>query len=77
MKIENFTLNASYILNYDRIDEETSTKIIEDAVGNIREWGLKYPDVHHKFSDDPNANYSNPMKYFIGLFDIVDFTSLF
>lgn len=63
-------------LYYDEVDETVSDKVIMDAVNNIRSWGLEYPDVHHSFNDDPNKNYSRPVKSIFSL-DIPDFKYLF
>lgn len=47
--------------DYSKIDEDTSTQILNDAVKNISSWGLEFPEVHHVFSNDPNSNFSRPM----------------
>lgn len=54
-------------INYGTISEEVSDQILNDAVENINSWGLSFPKVYHKYHNDPNDNYSKPVKD-LGLF---------
>lgn len=49
-------------LSYGIIDEEVSNQILNDAVENINSWGLYFPEVHHRYHNNPNDNYSRPAK---------------
>ena len=77
MGMEDFDLGEKKTLIYDKIDEETSTQIINDAVDNINRWGLKYPNATHHFDKNPNNNYSRSMVKFLGLFEIFDIKYIF
>lgn len=63
MGIKGYTLpqNPEKLI-YGTISEEVSDRIIKDAVENINSWGLYFPEVHHKYHNDPNDNYSRPVK---------------
>lgn len=68
MGVKEFDLPAvTQKLSYPTITEEVSTQILSDAADNIRSWGLKFPEVHQKFSNDPNDNYSAPRKKLFSL----------
>ncbi len=71
MGVEDFDLGDRDDISYENLGEETSTAIINDAVVNFRGWGLKYPKVYHKFSNNPNNNYCRPMKNYLGLLDLL------
>lgn len=63
MKIEGYSLPENpKKLVYGTINEEVSNQVLEDAVENINSWGLSFPKVYHHFRNDPNANYSKPIK---------------
>jgi len=72
MGIENIQLAEQKILQYPTVNEEVSTKIINDAIENFHEWGLKFPEVAHFFSNDPNANHSKPFRNFLGIFNLIN-----
>ena len=67
MGIENFELTEQRLLIHTMTDESESTAIIDEAVQNFNEWGLKFPVTFQYFNDDPNNNYSGPAKNFLGL----------
>ena len=73
MGFNDIKLNERKTLVYDKIDEDTSDKIINDAVNNFREWGLIMPDVIHHFDNDPNNSFSLPSIKYLGLFELADF----
>lgn len=77
MGFTNFELKDKKRLVYDEINEEVSTKIINDAVDNMRSWGLEFPGATHQFDKDPNNNYSRSMVKFLGIIEIVDYIFLF
>ena len=77
MGVKDFKLTEKKTLVYEKINEETSDKIVSDAVENIRSWGLKYPDATHHFNKDPNMNFSRSMVKYLGLFEVPDFIYLF
>jgi len=63
MKLKGYTLpDSPEKLVYPELSEDISTEIINDAVKNINGWGLKFPEATHHFSDDPNDNFSFPVK---------------
>lgn len=72
MGIENYNLIDSKKLEYPIIDEEVSTQIINDAINNFHEWGLKFPKCYHKFSNNPNSNYSGNRKNFLGIYNLIE-----
>lgn len=72
MGFKDFKLNDKKVLVYEDINEETSTKIINDAVNNIKEWGFEFPEVIHKYSNDPNNNTSQPIIKFLGIIELPD-----
>lgn len=69
MGFEDVKLTENTVLEHKVIDEKESTVIINEAVKNINEWGLYFPEAYQSFSDDPNSNYSRPFKNVLGLFD--------
>lgn len=77
MGIKNFKLNEEKKLEYPEINEEVSTKIINDAVDNFREWGLKYKNPVQHFKKDPNLNSSRPVVKIFGLFEYPDLIAVF
>ena len=77
MGFENFDLGERKTLAYSEINEDSSTKVINDAVENFRNWGLKYPDATHHFDKDPNNNYSRAMVKYLGLIEFPDFVYVF
>lgn len=72
MGIENYKLPAPKVLTYPEITEDVSSKIINDAIRNFREWGLEFPDAAHFFSNNPNTNNSAPAKNIFGLLTLLD-----
>lgn len=63
MGIEGYSLPSDpQKLTYGTISEAVSDQILNDAVQNINSWGLYFPKVYHKYHDDPNDNYSRPVK---------------
>lgn len=54
-------------LYYGTIDESVSDQILIDARANVNSWGLYFPKIYHKYKNNPNDNYSKPVKDF-GLF---------
>lgn len=72
MGIENIKLPEPKQLTYPTINEEVSTKIIDDAVENFNEWGLEFPKVYHFFNDDPNANYSRNARNVLGIYGLIE-----
>lgn len=76
MGIKDFKLEDKKYLEYPEINEEVSTEIINDAVENIRNWGLEFPDARQHFSNDPNKNFSSPRKKVFGIFEFPDFSLL-
>lgn len=77
MGFNDFKLNESKTLVYDNINEDVSTEIINDAVSNFNEWGLKFPTATHHFDNNPNNNFSRSMVKYLGLFEIPDFKYIF
>ncbi len=77
MGFKDFKLTDSKVFIYDNINEDVSDKIINDAVNNFNEWGLKFPKVVHKFDNDPNNNYSKPIIKYFGLIEMIDFKYIF
>lgn len=77
MRIKDYKLTDKKLLEYPEINEEVCTQIINDAVDNIRDWGLKYYDVKHHYSNNPNSNFSGPSKMIFVFFDFVDFRYTF
>ncbi len=77
MGFNNFKLNDKKTIIYSDINEDVSTKIINDAVVNVNEWGLKFPKATHHFDKDPNNNYSKPVIKYLGLFEMPDFEYIF
>ena len=67
MGLENVALTEPRLLVHPVIDENESTAIFDEAVQNINDWGLKFPEAHQTFDNDPNNNYSGPSKNFLGL----------
>ena len=72
MGIENVNLPNPELLEYPEINEEISTQIINDAVNNFHNWGIKFPRVIHFYNNDPNANYSRNAKNFLGIYDLIN-----
>lgn len=72
MGFDNFKLTAPKKLVYKNLNEEVSTTIINDAVNNFNEWGLKFPKVIHHFNKDPNNNYSRSVVKYLWLFEVID-----
>lgn len=73
MGVKNFKIVDGNKLEYKEINEEVSTKILDDAVKKFNSWGLKYPKVTHVFSDNPNNNFSGP---YVKLYNIVLFPDI-
>lgn len=73
MGIKNYKLNDKKLLIYEDINQEVSTKIINDAVSNFNEWGIDYPKAIHHFDNDPNNNYSKPV---VKLFWLIEYPDL-
>ena len=72
MGFSNFKLGRKRTLRYSKIDEDTSTKIINDAVKNFKSWGFEYPDATHHYDKDPNMNMSASRVKFLNLIEIPD-----
>lgn len=72
MGVENVNLPEPKLLEYGTINEEVSTKIINDAVKNFNEWGIEFPKTYQFFNDDPNANYSRGGKNFLGMYNLIN-----
>ena len=72
MGIRNVNIKSSKKLEYSIINEETSTQIINDAINNFHEWGIEFPKAYHKFSNNPNSNYSGNRKNFLGLYNLLE-----
>ena len=62
MGVKNAKLTNQRTLKYETIDKETVDQIIKDAVDNIHEWGLEFPPVIHKYTNNPYYSYFKPMK---------------
>ena len=77
MGFNDFKLNDKKTIIYNNINEDVSTKIINDAIININEWGLKFPKTIHHFDKDPNNNYSKSVVKYLGLFEMPDFVYIF
>lgn len=73
MGITNANLSNTKQLNYEYIDKDTCNKILYDAIDNVHEWGLEFPDTYHKYNTNPYYSYfraSNKFYYSItNLFD--------
>lgn len=76
MGFEDFELTNKK-LTYKEINKNTSTKIINDAVANINDWGLIFPEATHHYDNNPNNNYSRSMVKYLGLVEIPDFVYIF
>ena len=77
MGIKDFKLNEPKKLVYKEINEDVSTEIINEAVKNFNEWGLKFPKVSHYYNKDPNNNYSRPVVKYLWVVEIPDFVRMF
>lgn len=77
MGFSNFDLKEEKNLIYNEINTDVSTQIINDAVDNFHEWGLKFPETTHHFSKDPNNNYSRSMVKYLGLIELPDYVFIF
>lgn len=77
MGFSDFEISEREVLKYKEINQETSTKIINDAVDNFREWGLDFPNATHHYDKNPNNNYSKSMKKYLGIFEVPDFVYTF
>ena len=70
--ITNVTLNDNELV-YDELTTDTCNKIVIDAINNIHEWGLKFPEMYHKYSIDPFESYSRyTTKGFYGFYTLTD-----
>ena len=68
MGIKNYNVNNKKLLKYDYpLTEETSSKIVEDAVNNFKEWGIDYPEVNQAFLQSGGIDYSGVYKNILGL----------
>lgn len=67
MGFKDFTLPEKKLLEHKVIDENESTAIINEAVRNFNDWGLKFPEAHQSFRKDPNMNSSRPFKNILGI----------
>ncbi len=77
MGFENFNIGDKRTLTYNEINEDESTKIINDAVENFKSWGLEFPKTKHHFDKNPNNNYSRSMVNYLGLFEVIDWDYVF
>lgn len=77
MGFNDFKLSEGKELIYKEINNNVSTQIINDAVINFNEWGLKFPNVTHHYDKNPNNNYSRSIVKFLGLFEVPDFVYIF
>lgn len=71
MGITNAVLSNKKILKYDTLDKETVDNIINDAIDNIHDWGLKFPKVYHKYTTNPYYSYFKPTRKY--MYDITVF----
>lgn len=71
MNIKDITVAEQKLLQYPVINEEVSTKIINDAIENFHEWGIEFPKVYHFYNNNPNANYSRKGKNLFGIYDLI------
>lgn len=71
MGATDFDLSKFDKKQYGEINEETSKQIVQDAVENFRQAGLKFPKTYQTFSDNPNTNYSVDVKNFLGIYDLI------
>ena len=67
MGFKDFKLTGKKLLIHDNMNEEESTKIINEAVENFNSWGLYFPKACQTSSKDPNMNASRPFKNILGL----------
>ena len=72
MGIENDIIIDNQKLIYSKINEQTSTQIINDAVKNFHNWQIKFPKAYQSFNNSPNANYSRNGKNFLGIYNIIN-----
>ena len=72
MGVEDFKIPERKVLEYPDITEKVSTKIINDAIDNIHEWGLDFPKTYQIFSDNPNTNNSRSLRNTFGIISLID-----
>ena len=70
MGFKNFKLTEKKMLIHEKMSEKESTRIINEAVKIINEWGLYFPNTHQSFSNNPNMNTSRPFKNILGVFNL-------
>ena len=70
MGVRNIKVQPQKILVYQTIDENTTTKIIADVVTILHEWNVEFPNIYHKFSDDPNVNMIQQKRNILRVLDL-------
>jgi hypothetical protein len=70
MGLKDFKLTEKELLIHETINEEESTKIINEAVEKINGWGLYFPSAYQSFSNDPNMNASRQFRNILGIFNL-------
>ena len=70
MGFKNATLPEPTLLKHEVVNEEESTRIINEAVDNFHAWGLKFPETRQSFSSNPNNNYSKASKNYLHIRDL-------
>lgn len=71
MGVKDVKIQPKKTLIYEKIDEETSTKIVNDVASIVREWGAELPNVYHKYSNDPNKNMIQNLKNVFWILDLL------
>ena len=71
MGITNADLSKNKTVNYKTINKDVCNQILNDAINNIHEWGLSYPNVVHKYTTNPYYSYFSPRKKIVN--DIIFF----
>lgn len=58
MGVKKFDLSKTKKLHYkDTIDKEECNDILYNAIDNVREWGLEFPNTYHKYITNPYYSY--------------------
>lgn len=71
MGFKDFKLTEKTVLEHKVINEQESTRIVNEAAQNFNDWGLYFPKVYQTFDDDPNMNYSKRFKDYFGIFGLL------
>ena len=77
MGLKDYNIGRQRTLVYEKINEEASTQVLNDAVENVHRWGLKFPIISQHFNKDPNENSSNASVKYLGLLEIPDIVYIF